>query len=437
MPWRESFEPVRMDRVALVAPAERLEEVLRAVSDAGTVQLELVQPDAPIGETEGAAITHDRVAALVGWSPHQDVAGLRERVTPLGGAVVHLRSPRGAEPPTLLTTDERTGASQALVETYATIPYADLNPAIFAGTAYIVMFGMMFGDVGHGALLAAGGVLLTTGRPRALARFRRLGPFVVGAGLCSMVFGFAFGDAFGPTGLVPTLWMAPLDHPTRLLAVGIALGALLLAVSYVLGSVNRWREGGPGRALVATSGLAGAGVYLGLGLLVLGWYEHLALALGFGAFLVAGGLVLGFLGCSARGEGVAQAVIEVFDSVLRIGTNTVSFTRLAAFGLIHAALVQTVWSGTTALSRRGFAFWLAAAVVFVLGNALAFALEGLVAGIQALRLEYYELFSRIFVSVGQPFHPWRAGDLAMSSSPPPTVSSDPLPSPKEDSCSRG
>ena len=45
-------------------------------------------------------------------------------------------------------------------------------------------------------------------------------------------------------------------------------------------------------------------------------------------------------------------------------------------------------------------------MVFVLGNALAFALEALVAGIQAMRLEYYELFSRLFVTQGRPFRPW-------------------------------
>jgi len=437
VPWRESIEPVRMDRVAVVAPAARLAQVLRAVSDAGTVQLELVDADAALEEVAGAAIRHDTVAALVGWSPDADVTRLDDTVAPLGGAVVRLRSPRGSEPPTLLSTGESTTASQTLVDTYATIPYADLNPALFAGTVYVVMFGMMFGDVGHGALLAAGGALLATGRPRALARFKRLGPFVIGAGLCAMAFGFAYGDAFGPTGLVPTLWMAPLDHPTRLLAVGIAVGALLLAAAYVLGSINRWREGGPRRALVATSGLAGASVYLGLGLLVLGWYEHLSPALGAGAVLVASGLVLGFVGCYAHGGGVTQAVIELFDSVLRMGTNTVSFARLAAFGLIHAALVRIVWSGTTALSGRGIALWPAAALLFVVGNVLAFALEGLVAGIQALRLEYYELFSRIFVSVGQPFRPWRAGDVPIPSSPPSTASTDPLPSPKEDSCSHG
>ena len=44
--------------------------------------------------------------------------------------------------------------------------------------------------------------------------------------------------------------------------------------------------------------------------------------------------------------------------------------------------------------------------LFVVGNLAAFALEALVVGVQALRLEYYELFSRIFGEQGRPFHAW-------------------------------
>ena len=68
--------------------------------------------------------------------------------------------------------------------------------------------------------------------------------FVIGAGLASMCFGLAYGESFGPTHVVPTLWKAPLDDPTTLLAVAIVIGAALLAVAYALGTVNRWREGG-------------------------------------------------------------------------------------------------------------------------------------------------------------------------------------------------
>ncbi|MEV4232450.1 ATPase, partial [Streptomyces bobili] len=62
---------------------------------------------------------------------------------------------------------------------------------------------------------------------------------------------------------------------------------------------------------------------------------------------------------------------------------------------------------TTALAGAGVAALFAAVLLFAVGNALAFALEALVAGVQALRLEFYELFSRVFEAQGRPFRPWQ------------------------------
>jgi V/A-type H+-transporting ATPase subunit I len=113
---------------------------------------------------------------------------------------------------------------------------------------------------------------------------------------------------------------------------------------------------------------------------------------------------------------VLQAGIETFDSLIRIGTNTMSFARLAAFGLTHAALCGLIWSATTALEHRGLLGVIAGVAVFLVGNTVAFALEGLVAGIQALRLEYYELFSRILVNEGHQFCPWHVPILSTKES---------------------
>jgi hypothetical protein len=87
-----------------------------------------------------------------------------------------------------------------------------------------------------------GGALL--GRPERLARFRRAWPFVAGAGLTSVLFGLLYGEFFGPTRLVPVLWLEPVSQPIPLLLAAISGGTVLLGGAYLLGSVNRWREGG-------------------------------------------------------------------------------------------------------------------------------------------------------------------------------------------------
>ncbi|MDI9914452.1 V-type ATPase 116kDa subunit family protein [Rhodococcus sp. IEGM 1379] len=439
-----------MQRVALVAPTASLRELLVCVANAGTVEIDVtadqsetvgrpaadtsatpmlaaVDPDLDSLQRDGradllagesqlqtcrkAAIIRGEVAGLVGWMCAADVPSLRERLSVIGCGVAPLRSPRGLDPPTMLRSGSAVRQSfSTLVTTYATVPYRDLDPTLLAGFAYVVMFGMMFGDAGQGALLVVGGLLLRAGKPARASSLYSVWPFVVGGGLAAMLFGLLYGEFFGPTGVVPVLWIAPLDEPLTLLGAGVGVGAILLAGAYVVGTVNRWREGGWLLALSSASGIAGAALFAGLGLVVAGLTTDAAWLIAVGITVACSGVAMAFIGFLAAagggGAGVTQAVVEVFDAVVRVGTNLVSFARLAAFGLTHAALGAVVWDGTRNLWSAGGIGIAAATVLFFVGNAVTFALEALVAAVQALRLEYYELFSRVFANEGRPFRPW-------------------------------
>ncbi|MBE1494021.1 V/A-type H+-transporting ATPase subunit I [Amycolatopsis lexingtonensis] len=455
MPWSEAVQPVRMERVAVVAPADRLRDALVHVADAGTVQLDqtsaddradgparrlqrldataatpalaprtpdldaleragradLLAGEAQLAAYAAGAVARGEVAALAGWCPAPELPALTRRLAPAGCAVAPIPVPPGAQPPTLLAGGTELRRSfTPLVRTYGTVPYADVDPTPVAGAAYVVMFGMMFGDAGHGALLVLLAVLARLGRPRVLARLRPVWPFIATAGLAATAFGALYGELFGPTGALPVLWLAPLEEPVRLLVVAVALGAVLLAVAYALGIVNRWRESGPRLALYAPSGIAGAAVFLGLGGVFGGLFVHSGLLTLAGAAVAGAGFVLAaaglYAGSGGGATGVVQTCVGLFDVLVRLGSNLVSFARLAAFGMTHAALGWVVWQGTVALAGKGWAGVLGAGAVFLAGNALTFTLEALVAGVQALRLEFYELFSRVFEVEGTPFRPW-------------------------------
>jgi V/A-type H+-transporting ATPase subunit I len=444
----EALTPVRMVRVAVVAPdGEPLRDVLVGVADSGSVDLddaadspgppEPADPNARLtttapadlddfaragrddllaGETDlrrrsAAAVRRDGIAALTGWCPAEAVKPLADRLGPLGGAVVPLPVPAGMSPPTMLRTGTSMRRSFApLIRAYGTVPYLDIDPTMLAGIAYVAMFGMMFADAGHGLVLLTLSAILRAGRPRRLAHLRRMWPFLAGAGVASAVFGVLFGEFFGPTGVIPVRWFDPLEQPVPLLAAGVALGAVLLAGAYVVGVVNRWREGAARLALYAPTGLAGAALFAGLAALAAGIYTGSA-PVTVAAVAVAGtGLVLASIGLFAASGGGATGAVEtgihLFDLLIRLGANLVSFARLAAFGLTHAALGALVWSAASGLWSAGGWAVAAAVLVFVAGNALTFGLEAVVAGIQALRLEYYELFSRVFAAEGRPFRPW-------------------------------
>ena len=390
--------PARMARVAVVAPTSRLRDALVAVADSGTVELAR-GPASPSGEAlealrrlergRGAAaapslspvlvdpaeleragaagllagevelvrraetaVEHGSFSALVGWAPEERLEELSTRLAPAGAVAVELPRPAGVEPPTLIAPRPLARPFRPLVETYGATRYADVDPTLFAAASFVLMFGMMFGDVGHGLLVSLLALLLRGVRRGRLVGLQRLWPLPFAAGLSAAIFGLLYGECFGPTGIVPALWLDPIDEPLPLLAAAVAVGAALLAQSYLIGTINRWREEGPLAALVAPSAIAGSAVFLGIGVAAAGWYLESIVVGMVGGIVIALGVLLLAVGAVMRaGRGPLAAVevsIEVVDSVVRVGASAISFTRLAAFGLMHAALSAIVWDAAVA-----------------------------------------------------------------------------------------
>ena len=78
----------------------------------------------------------------------------------------------------------------------------------------------------------------------------------------------------------------------------------------------------------------------------------------------------------------------------------ISEVRSGGVGVSHAAMMEVVLmlSGVP----QGHTNW----IVIILGNILVCGLEGLIVGIQVLRLEYYEMFSRFYKGSGREFQPF-------------------------------
>ena len=212
MRWLDAVAPVRMRRVAVVAPADALRDVLVCVANAAAVEIDdgnrgqaapgqaarrlqhagqalpepalsAVSPDldglertarydllAGEAQLEGyaaGAVSRSGAAALAGWMPAERLPALAAALAEAGGALVPLRHPRGIDAPTLLGDQAGQAPLRPLVQTYGTVPYADIDPTWLAWAAYVLMFGMMFGDAGQGLLLVAAAGALHSGWPRA------------------------------------------------------------------------------------------------------------------------------------------------------------------------------------------------------------------------------------------------------------------------------
>ena len=457
MELAERAFPVRMQRVAVVALAGSVRDVLVALAESGTVDLagplgsgegpalealrrlegrlgaashttaaltreapdvaalerrgarELLAGEVELERRSARAVRHGEFALFVGWAPEPALPQLQARLDALGASLEALRSPRGGQPPTLLAPAKAAEPFRPLLTTYGAVPYRDLDPTPFVAVTYCLMFGMMFGDVGDGLLIVLAALALRHVRGPRFAGLRRVWPMIAASGAAAVLFGALYGELFGPTRVLPTLWLAPVDAPTRLLTVAILAGGWLLAVAYLIGIVNRWREGGALLALTAPTGVPGLMLLGAGGLAALGVAVHQSLLETLGLAIAAVALAPLVIGLRAEaGDGVTwvlEVLIGLLDAVVRLLSNVFSFARLAAFGLMHAAIGQVVLHAAGSLTGTPSGD-LAAAVVFGLGWAAAFALEGLVAAVQALRLEYYELFSRLFTGDGRPFRPW-------------------------------
>ena len=375
---------------------------------------------AELERVSSSAVRRAGVAGLAGWTPDVELGRLAERLRDRwAAAVVPVLPPRGVQPPTWLAgRGSRAQLRPAGRDLHDRARTATSTRPWSAGLAYVAMFGMMFGDVGHGALLLLGALLLRSGRlPGRLGRspgLRRSWPFLAGGGLSSMVFGALYGEMFGPTGLVPVLWLEPLAEPVTAARVAVGIGAALIAGAYALGTANRVREGGWGWRSTRRTGVAGSLLFLALGLAVAGCTPRRAgwsPPPSWSPWRVSG---WPSSACSSESGGGAAGVAAVGRRAGGPGGAAGLQRRLLRPARRLRAHPRGAGRGGLAGRRRRCGVRgsgaVAAAVVFLVGNMLTFALEALVAGIQALRLEYYELFSRIFAEEGRPFRPWRLPD---------------------------
>jgi len=102
------------------------------------------------------------------------------------------------------------------------------------------------------------------------------------------------------------------------------------------------------------------------------------------------------------GTYLMQVPFELFETVIGLLSNTLSYVRMGAFAVAHGALSLVVFILAEIISpARGVGYWF----VVVLGNLFVIGFEGMIVGIQTLRLEYYEFFSKFFSGNGVRFRP--------------------------------
>ncbi len=361
---------------------------------------------APYAELSTLMRARGSLATVSGWIPSNQIPNLQHRLDLAlpGRYALHARDPRPDERmlvPTLISHHRWLRPFASLVMNYGVPRYGEIDPTLLFAVTFVLMFGMMFGDIGQGAVIALAGTLLRR-------RLGQYGVLAVAAGLSSACFGLLYGSVFGYEEVLPALWMSPLSDPLRMLTVALGWGIVFIVLTTALTIRNRLAEGRTREALLESHGVAGLLLYLGL---LLGAYRYgtqgqpdtIAALL----VIVALAALLAYTWQHNRAAPVWErmliSLMEAFEAVMNYVSNTLSFLRLAAFSLNHVALTIAIFTVGGMMHATGY--WTSV----VLGNIFILVLEGGIVAIQTLRLEYYEGFSRFYSGDGRAFRPLRVG----------------------------
>lgn len=370
----------------------------------------------------------EKTSVFSGWVPSDKLPAVERGVmlAAQGRAVIEVHDPDEVagvkegriKVPVLLKHPAFLKPFGLLISSYAIPDYKTIDPTFFMAITFLFMFGLMFGDVGHGAVLLALGWLVyrrSKDPGDTMALFGRLGAY---CGASSILFGILFGSVFGLENLIPHLWMKPMDNVMYAFKVVIyyGIGVITLGIAFNMFNSIRTRNfagfvfdhGGLLVAVLYWAGVAAVSIFLSNAPV-----PKKLILLGAGIPVLILFLKEPIIAIASRKKmhfenGVGMYIFESFLEVMEILTgylsNTVSFIRVAAFSLAHIGLFIAVFS-LAGMVRGASGGAVYSGLIYFFGNVGIIALEGLIVTIQAIRLEYYEFFGKFFFGGGVAYKP--------------------------------
>ena len=382
---------------------QQLNQERQNISDKYGAKLQNIESRlSDIQALEGAksALTESSKGVMLrGWIPERSA---KKFVDDLEHVTVIFLDEEG-EAPVLLETPAAFKPFEKLISSFSYPRYGEINPVLPFALSFLLLFGIMFGDVGHGLILALLGWLVKKRVPE----FADFGQIYFLSGLSSAFFGFLYGSVFGVHDLLPHLLFAPMESVNATILFSIGIGIAIITLSFFLHMVTAVKRKEPTLLFVSEGSILWLLVYwFTIGIFIKSAIQKLDITYE-AVFLSLLLLVIFIQLLRKTGQG-AQAVIDLFREFMDTITNTLSFLRVGAFALAHGALFMAVFSIARMISEsygEGFFYWLA----IIMGNVVIIVLEGVIVTIQTLRLEYYEFFKRFFKGGGTPYRPYTLG----------------------------
>ncbi len=372
-----------------------------------------------------------RVYILEGWVPEKRIQDLLRRIRKVTDENVFIRIEDPGEDdviPTSLDNPRIFKPFEVITRTFGFPGYSEIDPTPLIAVTFPLIFGLMFGDVGHGLIIALIGFILFVLGSNAL---RDLGFVTLSCGVFSAVFGLMYGDFFGLHHIVPIIWINPVESPKIFLLFAIIVGMTHIGVGLFMDVLKLIRKKeylhailGPVPKIWFYYGVIAFGYFCvsDYGMNVTQWSGNLLLTV---PLFLLPLLVIALEGVIENLFHKKKASIpallfdggfEVFDTILLFLSNTISYSRIFALILVHAGMFLALYNVSgiitgvdsghltfSAVASVNGLFWLL--IIFV-GTLSIVGLEGFIVFLHTLRLHYYEWFTKFFDADGAEYSPF-------------------------------
>ena len=291
---------------------------------------------------------------------------------------------------------------------YGAPNYNEIDPTGFFAITYMLLYGMMFGDLGQGLVFVLASFLIEK-------KSKIFGQLIRRIGFSASFFGLMYGSVFGIEDLIPTILIKPFDNIIKVLIASVAFGVILMVIAYILGIYNKlhkqkdFEEGVFGK-----EGFAGLLMMISFILIILNIVKVNPMPMIVSIILLILSIVMMVfkqpisrrlldiypIYDQSSSDYYIESSFSIIEALLSVFSNLVSFTRVGAFAINHLGLYMA-FEVMSKLVGGGFI----GIIILILGNILIIGLEGMIVFIQGLRLEFYEMFSKYYKGDGQKFSP--------------------------------
>lgn len=400
---RETEDRLKEQEDKVKAVADEHKDRIDSIATAVHVQKSLL-------EAKRLSVTTDKTVVFSGWVPSENSAEAVRRIKEISGiSCVEIHKPEDMaidkeEIPVSFSHSAALKPFGMLIESYGLPRYGTIDPTAFVAISFLIMFGAMFGDIGHGLVLGLVGLLL--GGKGKSPQLKQVKALLLYCGISSAVFGALYGSFFGFE--FKSLWLKPIENIMEVFKLSVYFGIGLISVGIIINIINSFRDKNYSKALFDKSGLIGGIIYwAAIGLVTKSLISQSSFPTGYAIVIAAGVFALfmfPLVKCimhkkfSSFFEVFMESLVGILEVFMGYLANTVSFIRVAAFSLAHAGLFIAIFSLAKIVHTPGGMGVVKSAIVEILGNILVICLEGLVVSIQAVRLNYYEFFSKFFIA---------------------------------------